>query len=115
MRAAVPLERDIQRSVLDLLALLKIRAWRINQQGVPLHNGSGKYRPGPTRGMSDVIAALPPNGRWLAVEIKRPGKKATPAQQKFLDQVNSVGGLAFVATSADEVRRVLIENGVVKA
>ena len=45
--------------------------------------------------------------RFLAVEVKRPGKVPTAEQHQFLTAVANAGGLAFWATSADEVREKL--------
>lgn len=64
------------------------------------------FRPGPTRGVSDILGVLP-NGRALAIEVKRPGGKPTEAQQLFLHEVNRAGGLAFTASSVDEVEAYL--------
>jgi hypothetical protein len=53
-------------------------------------------------GSSDLIG-LTQDGRFLAIEVKRPGEKATQAQERFIEMVNSMGGVAFVATSAKDV------------
>lgn len=41
-------------------------------------------------------------GRFVAIEVKAPGKGAEPAQRTFLDNVNQAGGVAGVARSVDE-------------
>lgn len=43
-----------------------------------------------------------PCGQFLAIEVKRPGKNPTSAQQRFLDNVNDAGGLGFCAHSLEE-------------
>jgi len=63
----------------------------------------GRYIPSHTRGVSDIIGCIPKQGRYLAIEVKRPGGKLTPEQQQFIDIINAVGGLAFVAHLVDEV------------
>ena len=40
--------------------------------------------------------------QFMAIEIKRPGGKPTPAQQRFIDNVNEAGGLAFCVHSLEE-------------
>jgi hypothetical protein len=50
---------------------------------------------------------LPTTGRFLAIEVKRPGNKPTPEQQQFIDTINEAGGLAFVARSVEEVDNTL--------
>ncbi len=46
-------------------------------------------------------------GRFLAVEVKRPAKNATPEQAAFLAAVNRAGGLGIVAHSPAEVLAAL--------
>jgi hypothetical protein len=99
------LESQIQRSILDFLRWHGIFCFRVNQQGVPLHDGTGRYRPGPTKGVSDILAIY--KGRFIAIEVKRPGQKPTPQQEAFLEAVNEAGGLAFVATSIEDVEHEL--------
>jgi hypothetical protein len=50
---------------------------------------------------------MPKTGRFLAIEVKRPGGKATQEQQQFIDTINAAGGLAFVAHSIEEVQAQL--------
>jgi hypothetical protein len=42
-------------------------------------------------------------GRFLAIEVKRPGGKLTLDQTAFLEAVRQNGGIAIVATSVDDV------------
>jgi hypothetical protein len=54
-------------------------------------------------GVSDIIGCLPPDGRLLCIEVKRPGGKLSKEQAQFLEDVNEAGGLAFVAYSTRDV------------
>ncbi len=101
-RVLQPRESVIQRAILEYLAWRGVFVFRVNQQGVPLHDGSGRYRPSPTRGVSDILGVLK-GGRFLAIEVKRPGGRATPDQLQFLTRISQEGGLAFVATSVEDV------------
>lgn len=96
----LPLERDVLRACLALLKLRGVFAWRTNQGGVPLKEGG--FRPGPTRGVSDIIGVLP-GGRFLAVECKRIGGRVSEEQWAFLESVTRAGGLALIAHSAEEL------------
>jgi hypothetical protein len=53
-------------------------------------------------GSSDLIGVVAPLGKFLALEVKRPGEKATEQQQKFLEVVRMAGGIAAVVTSVEE-------------
>lgn len=54
-------------------------------------------------GCSDILACW--NGKFLAVETKRPGRKhkVTAAQRAFLDAVTAAGGYALVADCVEDV------------
>lgn len=52
-------------------------------------------------GSADLIG-FTRQGRFLAIEVKLPGRRPTVLQQAFLNTVNACGGLAFVAHSVEE-------------
>jgi penicillin-binding protein-related factor A (putative recombinase) len=57
-------------------------------------------------GISDILGVY--NGRLLAIEVKDPLNKDRPEHQKnFINQVNSFGGIAFFATSIEDVKKEL--------
>src|SRR3990167_1152603 len=126
-RPRPPLEREIQRAVLNYLnAVPGIYAWKAGAGLLPLADGR-RVRMG-RAGVSDVIGwfrvhrvSVQPWQRcgmqrcerqhipvWFAIECKRPGGKATPAQLDFLARLREAGSpLAMVASSVDEVRRAV--------
>lgn len=99
------LEQHIQRAILELLRWRGIPCYKHQNAGIRKPDGS--YIPTHTRGVSDIIGCLPPSGRMLCIEVKRPGGKPTLEQQNFLDTINRAGGLAFVAHSVEEVEEKL--------
>ncbi len=58
------------------------------------------------KGAPDIVGILP-GGRFLAIEVKGPGGKASAEQVAFLAEITERGGLAFVAFSIDDVVRHL--------
>lgn len=111
-------ETAIVSAILDALRSVPgVVAWRNNTGAVtvPARNGSKRrfVRFGQP-GMSDIIgwrreyiAAMGAQtyghcALFLALEVKRPGKCATPEQAAFLKQVSAAGGIAAVVTSVDE-------------
>lgn len=102
----IPYERDVLSAVLDYLKVCPRVAWfaRMNSGGMTDKNG--QYVKFAFTGCSDIIGQLK-DGRFLAIECKRPGKNATPDQWQFLCNVNRANGVAFVATSVDDVRSAL--------
>lgn len=87
-------EADVTRQIRDVLKICRI--WHFKHWSGPM-----TY----PKGISDILGIY--HGRPLAIEIKRPGGIVTPAQMKFLQEVNKEGGIAFVAYSVDDVIRGL--------
>jgi hypothetical protein len=50
-------------------------------------------------GSADLIGCLAPGGRLIALEVKRPGGKPRPEQERFLELVRKMGGFGAVVTS----------------
>lgn len=112
-------EKEIQAAILAYLALVPgVVAWR-NNTGAMFGAHKGKrwaVRFGHP-GLSDILGwkqekfiNLHAHGftaRFLALEVKRPQKHASPAQQAFLDAVRAAGGIAGVVRSVDDARRLL--------
>lgn len=108
-----PLEKEIQKSIIDYLALLGCWRIRINS-GAMSGNHKGKrwfMRFNDQPGCPDVIACL--EGRFIAIEIKRPGGKLTEKQASALEAIRRAGGLAFVATGIRDVEAVLKIEGII--
>lgn len=102
----VPLERTVLKSVMQLCRKHPkvARVWRQNSGSFQLGDTYGKSRwftANTAKGMADIMGILK-SGHVLAIECKRPGLKAEPHQQAFLDSINNAGGLAFVAHSVEE-------------
>jgi hypothetical protein len=103
-------EGDVMRIVDGFLTMRRIYHWR---------NNSGAYkdkarfiRYGKT-GSSDFIGICP-DGRFLAVECKRPnGGVLSAAQREFLDAVNRNGGVGIIASSVESLELQLKEAGVI--
>lgn len=76
-----------------------------NNVGLFLTEDGRKIRTGLCIGSADLIGWY--KGKFLAIEVKQPGKNATPDQQNFINQVNDSGGIAFVAHSVDEAVKEL--------
>jgi hypothetical protein len=110
-----PREADLIRQCLDYLQLAKVPAWRQNT-GCATFGAGGKRRfvRFAVEGCSDILGVLPPSGRLLAVECKRPGGKLTAAQAAFLDNVRAAGGLALVVRDVRDLQRALDLEGAAR-
>jgi len=96
MRQISPItEADIQKNVLEYLTAMGIKAWR-NNSG---RRGRVSYG---HKGSGDIIGCLP-NGRFLSIEIKKPGGSESKDQINFKEEIKKNNGLAIVVKSVKEV------------
>jgi hypothetical protein len=68
-------------------------AFPVQIAGIPIISKGGNFagfRKNQTRGCADIIGCK--QGRFFAMEVKRPGQKPTPEQRDFLESVNLRGG-----------------------
>lgn len=97
-------ERDIQVAIQMAASEDGHRLLRNNVGMLPDRNGR-MVRYGLGTGSSDLIG-WDSSGRFLAIEVKRPGQRATADQSLFLAAVRTAGGLAGVAHSVTEARAI---------
>ena len=57
------------------------------------------------RGVSDLLGIW--KARFIAIEVKVPKKYPSKDQKSFLQDVANAGGIAIVARSVEDVRKVL--------
>ena len=88
---------ELTRQILQNLYNRQIFAWRQNVAGIPLPQGG--FRPGGKKGVSDILAILPPNGRLLCLEVKTEKDRLRPEQLGFRQNVERMGGLYLVVSS----------------
>lgn len=119
LSAPKPSEQDRLGQIVDYLRHEQARgrvAWfaRINGGGMFDRTGrflrfywlylSGKKPAG--KGKADLEGQLP-DGRYFALEVKKPGEKPTPEQVKFLTMVRDNNGLSAVIVDYNEARMAL--------
>ncbi len=73
--------------------------------GLMPSGGCGEYGLGV--GTPDLVGALAPFGRWFALEVKQPGKKATAEQAKTHRIWRSFGIFVAVVHSVEEAEAAL--------
>ena len=109
-----PLEKDIQRAILDAIGLRKdvVFVGRFNRGQAVATNSFGEQRYTPFNsvpGFPDIHGLLV-GGRAFYIEVKRPPPdyvKPKPQQQQFLDEARVGGACAGVATSVEEAMALL--------
>lgn len=91
-RPKPPLERDIKASIRKALIDAGCMCMVHNVDNRQMSTGLGK-------GVGDLICIVPPFGRFLSIEVKRPKLgKVSPAQECFVAAVRKFGGVAGIAT-----------------
>ena len=107
-------ETELSRAIRDALTGLDyVWCMRIN---------AGGYRGrmvGAPKGTSDLVACVSvienhghyyaEHGLFVALEVKLPGCKTSPAQDAFARRIRALGGVYEVVTSVDEALRVVRE------
>jgi hypothetical protein len=86
-------ERELKRDVLNWLNLQG--AWVFTQRMDKKTRGK--------RGVPDLIVCTPPNGRFLAVELKATGGRLEAEQEGECQRILAAGGIAIVAYSLRDV------------
>lgn len=99
-----PREAEIQSLIVEYLEAHRFVVIRVNSGLVKRGKHFIKLA---KKGTADIVAILPPTGRVLAVECKKPGEEPRKDQLAFLESVRRVGGIGIVATGVDDVARVI--------
>lgn len=113
-------EHDLQNAIFDLLVYNGWLVVRINSgAAVGANNGIKRFIRFVTwqvlgmgkqsAGVSDLLAFR--DGVLLAIEVKRPGKKASDAQREFLQAVRDRDGMTLVADSVESVEPYAVHLG----
>ena len=99
-------EADLSREI-QIEASNKYGA-RIFRNNVGLFNtlDGRKIRTGLCEGSSDLIGWTK-DGRFLAIEVKKPKGFRRLSQKNFIEQVNKSGGIGFFAYSAEDLKEHL--------
>ena len=99
-------ESEVQKAILDWLRWHKIFCWKTNNTGI-FKQKTGSYIKVGMKGIADLIGIIPPSGRLLAIEVKRPGNTASSEQKSFLASIRASGGIGFIAFGIEDVEREL--------
>lgn len=109
-RAKAQSETDIIKSILSYLAANHIMAWRMNT-GAALNPAGRLVRFG-VPGMPDIAGVLP-GGHALFLEVKRPGGRVSPEQDRMRTRLVEAGALVSIVHGIAEVRDILRVHGLV--
>ena len=110
----VPNENSITNAILTYLNCQpNTFAWRNNTTGIYdsrkkcYRARTGKYN---IKGVADILGITDDGegrGIFIAIEVKRPGGRASREQQNYLSRIKALGGIAGIATSVLEAKEIL--------
>ena len=92
----MPREKVIQRDI--ILHLRSKGAWVFNVHGSPYQQV----------GVPDLLVGY--QGRFYALEVKRPGGRLSPAQAKVIDDIRAAGCIVARVENIEEVERLLNDD-----
>ncbi len=100
------LEKVIENQILNYLQFIPdCFAWKNQNVGV-YDSRKRTYRKSNSKhqfkGIADILGIY--KGRFLAIEVKQPKKPPSQHQIEFINKINDHGGIAFVATSIEDVQ-----------
>ena len=97
-------EATVLKEVMLEASKLGAKVWRNNTGG--LYDQRGRFvRYGLCVGSSDLIGIY--QGRFLAIEVKAKGQKATDEQLNFIRVIKEQGGIGFVCDDAKNLKNLL--------
>lgn len=87
---------------------VKIKAWLTEQGAYFFSAAAGPFS---VHGVPDIVVCL--HGKFIGIEVKAPGKEnnVTPNQKSHLAAIRRAGGIAFVASSVQDVIAQLAHAG----
>ena len=97
----------VQDQILTWLKIKGIFAWR-NNNGATFDSRRGAYRirgKHELNGVPDIIGILP-DGKFLGIEVKKPGGKTSDDQDLFINNGKLYGAIVFCA---DDLKTVQTE------
>jgi hypothetical protein len=103
-RATEPREKAIEIQIRVALSAAGVLVWKHHVDNRATQTGLGL-------GTADLICCVPPFGRLLGIEVKRPSTRTrtSAAQKAWLAVVRRFNGVAGVATSVEEAMALVDE------
>lgn len=99
-------EKQLRDSIVQALNMMGYWVWAVNTGAMKIDKRFVRFN---QAGTSDIIGMRNADGKFVAIEVKLPGKEKTLTfyQRSFLEMVKLNGGIAFVATGIEDVKRNL--------
>lgn len=89
-----------QQYILNFFFQRKILAWRQNNGLIPIGNNS--FKAAMVKGLPDIIAIMPPDGRFLGIEVKTGKDVVSPSQEAFRQHTELMGGTVMIVKDTED-------------
>ena len=100
-RGLTPKEAAIQKAICEFLGCLE-NTWWFKVHGGPYQKA----------GVPDIVACV--SGRFVALEVKRPGNRSTARQLSCQRAIEKSGGIVAEVTSVEDVIELLRHHALVE-
>ena len=94
---------ELTNQIIDYLYRNNCYAWKSTSTGL-YDDKLQRFRMASKKGVSDILAVLPPSGRLIAIEVKIGRDRMRPEQIGFFRNIEHIGGLTFVAKDFDSFK-----------
>jgi len=109
-------EKEIENNILAFLVHIPGGKFWKNQSGGIYDSSKRVFRKSYNKfhinGVSDILGVV--KGRLICIEVKAKKGRVSPSQKIFIEEVNRLGGLAFIAKSIEDVEEQFIKEGIWK-
>ena len=106
---APQLEGSVKKQIRRALEMSGIVVWNNVVAVAKLRSGFWSHV-GLCVGSADLIGLVPPHGRFLGIETKRPrGAREAEAQKQWIEMVRRMGGVAGFARSVNDAMALVEE------
>lgn len=95
---------ELTQRILNFLFSAGIFSWRQNTSPIPIQRAGSVigFRSGGISGQPDIVAILPPTGRYLGIEVKTGADRLRPAQVSFHNQAAFCGATILVVKTYED-------------
>lgn len=100
-------ESVIQGEILNWLETTGLLYWRQNA-GYTFAAGRRIYL-GPD-GISDIVVVLPPNGRFVGLEVKSANGSIRPDQKLFANKIQKSGGAYHIVRTLEQAKAAVLKE-----
>lgn len=101
-------EHDIQNAIREGVNDLAI-LFRINVGSGTTFDGR-YFETGVPKGFSDLFGFRLSDGKAVFIEVKTPGGRVRPEQEKFIERMRGYGALAGIARCLNDARNIILQE-----